>query len=343
MSIDKKNTILDKELNEWRLKERHWALPFLGVFALLLILAVWALCLQNDKDNTDGVGGKGQGFIQGDGRGHGQGGQGDGDATGKGDGSQPGDKPDSRDNPTEQPSSPDKKTAPPSDSGNKDPSGGNSADKNQKNPNNEPKRYGVQLPDSDQKPSPPSDKRSGNNSGGSDFYGSQVKSSGKILFLVDTSGSMANNMGKLKNELRKAVFSGTAPNPKTYQRGGGFVLVEFNSSVKRYPGKKLYRYRSKTSMQEAEQAINGLVPGGNTCMQQAWQLVLQIVIEENITTVYFLSDGFSTDAFTAEWLQAELGKNPKTKTLRVNCFSIGVSNNELKKVANATGGKYYQL
>lgn len=336
MNIDKNHTILDKELNEWRLKEHHWLLPFLGAALLIILFILWSLLIPKDKDNTDGVGGKGQGFTQGDGRGHGLGGQGDGNTTGKGDGNLPGDKA----------ASPDQLPDKNSDPGNQDSSDNRKADNLPPTTKNDPlQRYSVQQLPPQKKPSKPSDQQADENSGGSDFYGSQVKSSGKILFLVDTSGSMAinNKLGTLKNELRKAVFSGMAPNPKTYQRGGGFVLVEFNSGVKRYPDKKMYRYRSKSLMQDAERAINSLTSVGGTEMRQAWEAVLKIVIEENITTVYFLSDGDSTDYFTADWLLAELKKNHKTKNLCVNCFSIDTRNTEMEKIAEATGGKYYQL
>ena len=150
-------------------------------------------------------------------------------------------------------------------------------------------------------------------------------------------------MEVLKRELRKAVFLGERPNEKTYKRNGGFVIIEFNHEVKRYPEKRLYRYPRKNAMLEAEKTINSLTSGGGTYMRKAWEAALPVVIAEKITTVYFLSDGYSSDAFTAQWLCDELKKNSRTKFLKINCIAIGYDNEEMRKLAQACDGEYLSL
>jgi uncharacterized protein YegL len=344
MNTDPNNTIKEKELEEWRRRDIHWSLPVLGLLFLLMLVTLWALLFRlPDRDNTAGNGGKGLGEIAGDGRGNGNGGNGDGSGKGTGSGSDSGNQQGNNTNPDKNHGG-SSKPKPDKPQGNK---GDSKQGKNSPEPPPPPKH--IQYYKAEKQPpkaNPPKSSRpgkSGNNSGGSDFYGSNVYADGKILFLIDTSGSMSYSMEVLKRELRKAVFLGDRPNEKTYKRNGGFVIIEFNHEVKRYPDQKLYRYPRKNSMLEAEKTINSLTSGGGTYMRKAWEAALPVVIAEKITTVYFLSDGYSGDAFTAQWLCDELKKNSRTKMLKINCIAIGYDNEEMKKLAQACDGDYLSL
>ena len=186
-------------------------------------------------------------------------------------------------------------------------------------------------------------------SGRKGFYGAPVPHGGKVLFLVDTSGSMASlsseipgktRLEVLKMELKKSLFNGDKPNRISYRKSGGFIIISFSDSHKRYPAEKLCRYRNPEAMKEANEFIdNQLKTGGGTMMRQAWTAAIKAAAVENIDTIYFLTDGQSGDNLTFEWLQQELSGKLSAK-VKLHCIALGIDQDFMRRIATARNGEY---
>ena len=180
------------------------------------------------------------------------------------------------------------------------------------------------------------------------FYGVTVRDSSKVLYIVDSSGSMGSGSqelpGKsridvLKMELKKAIFSA----PRGRLSTGGFSIVRFDSGAVSYPPKKkgLCKYSDKKRMKEAEEFIDQMYSGGGTNMKTAWLEAFEIIKKCNIDTVNFLTDGEPGDGFNPVWLQESLKKARIRGRLTINCISIGGGGQGLmKKIAEDFKGSY---
>lgn len=168
------------------------------------------------------------------------------------------------------------------------------------------------------------------------FYGLKVSTQAKVLFLVDTSGSMAGpRIATLKQELKKALGldrSGKRPS------AGSFIIIGFNSDTIKFPAEGMAHYGNKQEMAKAEEFIDiGLHAGGGTAMTPAWQEALQEAKTHQISAIYFLTDGegeLTTGSLLALIDQAGLPK------LAVSCIAIGHDQSYMREVAKKRGGKY---
>lgn len=185
----------------------------------------------------------------------------------------------------------------------------------------------------------------GNVTGRKGFYGIATGQSTRAVFIVDTSGSMGSmsrelpdktRVDVLKIELIKSIFD---PKRKSV---GGFVILSFNSGVKRFPQKNLCRYRNTKDMKEARSFIDSLSPGGGTMMCSAWQEALNIIKEKDIDTVYFMTDGMPGDSFNDQWLKEKL-KQHRLNKLKIHCISVGMDQQFMKEIADHTKGKYIYI
>lgn len=182
------------------------------------------------------------------------------------------------------------------------------------------------------------------------FYGIAVKRKSKAIFIVDVSGSMGsssrefpgkNRLDVLKMELKKAVFGSDSHTAAAVNRTGGFVIVPFSDRIARFPDKKICRYHNRESMKKAEIFIDNLTPGGGTLMKGAFQQAINIAASENIDTIYFMTDGESSDNITAEWLLDELKKAPRN--LQLHCVAVGRNQNFMRQVSEKHNGRYIHL
>ncbi len=180
------------------------------------------------------------------------------------------------------------------------------------------------------------------------FYGVDVNQSKRILFILDSSGSMNVSSGEdrkksrmniLKLEFEKAIMK-AAKNPGA---SGGFSIVNFSSRAQAYPNKGLCRYSQPQQVYDAIKYVKErILPGGSTNMRTGWTKAAQIIKKEKIDTVYFLSDGAPTDGFTVQWLSAFLFQNGLTE-LTINTISIGMDSQLMKDVARDNMGKYVYI
>lgn len=180
------------------------------------------------------------------------------------------------------------------------------------------------------------------------FYGVDVSAAKRVLFIVDTSGSMTgrsrempgkNRLDILKMELQKIIRK----NAGNSGASGGFSVVSFSTRAKAYPGNSLCRYSNPQQVLSAEKYIKDkLVASGMTNMRQGWEAAVPIIKKQKIDTVYFLSDGEPSDGFEAIWLNGFLQQNNITG-LTVNTISIGIDSPRMKAVARDNMGKYIYI
>ncbi|MBE6368265.1 MAG: VWA domain-containing protein [Lentisphaerae bacterium] len=191
-------------------------------------------------------------------------------------------------------------------------------------------------------------KTGGTVAGRKGFYGVEVKATGKVIFIIDISGSMSSSSSEIKGksrldvlkmELKKAVFGGEAPNEQTYKRSGGFIIIPFSDNAVRHPAEKLYRYRKKDNMKAANECIDQLAPCGSTNMKSAWEMALLAAERENINAIYFLTDGQPSDDFNADWLRSQLN-TPKLKKLQIHTIVLGQDANFMQDISQSTQGKH---
>lgn len=198
---------------------------------------------------------------------------------------------------------------------------------------------------------PPADYNS-NSAGRKGFYGIASHSKGRVLFIIDTSGSMAGPSGEfpgksridvLKMELKKYIFGGQKLTPASYKRGGSFVIAAFNSSTTFFPDNGSCRNSNHSDMKKTEEFIDSLQANGGTMMRDAWQRSFELIKKQKIDTVFFLTDGEAGDGFSSKWLLDELKKISHTKPV-VHCIRLGGRKNEdMEMIAKKRNGKFIAL
>ncbi len=338
------------ELQDAKRKYKHWCIaPVIFVIGVMLIF-LWAHFTRGCQDT--GLGSGSGGITNGGGSGSGNGGKGTG-AGSKGSGA-------GAEKAAQKVGSGKNNTAPGSQAPNNNTTSSDAAGNTDKKqplkpdqPMQLPNRI-VYAPQGQSATTPvqsPDNKTGGSASGRKGFYGVKSKPGGKVIFLVDVSGSMAspsreipgkNRLDVLKMQLKQEVFGGDAPNEATYKRNGGFIVMPFSDTTLRYPGKKLYRYRNKQDMAQAAQNINALQCYGGTFMCQAWEATLKVVKSEKISMVFFLTDGEPGDAFNAQWLQKKLAEY-HIRDLHINCISIGSQRDFMQEIAKGNKGQYVYI
>ncbi len=180
------------------------------------------------------------------------------------------------------------------------------------------------------------------------FYGVDVNPAKRVLFIVDTSGSMGfssredrskSRMDILKMELLKIIRK----NSGNSGASGGFSIVSFSSRASVYPNKGLCMYSHPQQVLDAEKHVkDALRASGITNMRKGWEAAVGIIKKQKIDTVYFLSDGEPSDGFEAIWLNSFLQQNNITE-LTVNTISIGINSPRMKAVARDNMGKYIYI
>ncbi|MBS1372172.1 MAG: VWA domain-containing protein [Lentisphaeria bacterium] len=183
-------------------------------------------------------------------------------------------------------------------------------------------------------------------SGQKGFYGIEVKPASKIIFLVDTSGSMSadtpegrTRLETLKAELQKSVeqlYIRAKINPKSST--GTYRVTAFAEGTTDFPGGPAIRVSDISRLQELKQFLSRMYAGGGTNMLTAWQHLIGLLAKEEIDTIYFLSDGDPTDCSEQNLLDYLKSNLPKTVT--VHTISIGQTSDLLRRLAEQHRGIY---
>ena len=174
------------------------------------------------------------------------------------------------------------------------------------------------------------------------FFGIRIKGSDRILFLLDTSGSMssttadgsARRIDLMKREMNNALAAGHNDAAKNFGRGV-FRIVNFDSSTTAFPLNRRCSFASSKDISEANHFVRSLHPDGGTNMLGAWNCIIPMIRRDRITTVCFLSDGDPSDC-TPEQLLALLRQS--VPDLRIHTVVMGKSSDLLKQVAKQHRG-----
>ena len=168
----------------------------------------------------------------------------------------------------------------------------------------------------------------------------------KIIFIIDLTGSMGtqtpeglSRIEAMKKELISMLTLRPQKSGEETARGS-FFLVEYESSVKYFPPEKsLYPFNSILHVETALRHIEKLTANGGTSMGAAWNAVFGLTDENEINTIFFLTDGEPTDCTEADVLRMVNAWNSKRK-IQINCIAIGRESNLLRRLAKENRGVY---
>jgi len=178
----------------------------------------------------------------------------------------------------------------------------------------------------------------------SGFLGVEVNAGKKMLFIVDTSGSMASQspehasrLDLMKEELITSIRQASHDPRKKY--GGSFCIIAYASAVQAFPEEGRLRFSASDSLPKVERFVDALTASGGTDMLLAWETAEPLITGTEIQVVYFLSDGEVDDSIASELLTF-LQRLPKK--LVINTFSLGVSSELMRQIAGQHRGKYVE-
>ena len=178
------------------------------------------------------------------------------------------------------------------------------------------------------------------------FFG--VKITGSSLFLLDVSGSMDSSskegntrLDLVKREMEKTLKSMFKDAEKNNSRDR-FRIVCFSDGCTFFPeqGRGSYRFSSSKQIVDSINFVKQLSAFGGTCMKRAWELIIPILKEDKIKSVYFLSDGAPTDCTTPVLLTYLKAAVPD---LTIHTISMGESSELLRQIAEQHGGQYKEV
>lgn len=183
---------------------------------------------------------------------------------------------------------------------------------------------------------------------GKGFFGVEVGGDDRTIFLLDISGSMSSStqdgattrLGLVKREMEICLKSGY----KDARNKGGngiFRIVTFSHQCNFFPAdKNRCRFRKIDEVTSAIAFVHSMRSGGGTNMKHAWGTVLPIIREQQIRTVYFLTDGEPTDCSPDELIKFLKEQLP---ALKIHTFALGLSSDLLRNIAKNHGGIYREI
>ena len=185
--------------------------------------------------------------------------------------------------------------------------------------------------------------KTGSGGGKSSFYGIPVNKNEKIIFIIDLSGSMSARTpeGLSRVEaMKKELISMLTLRPKETAGNGSFFIVEYESNINYFPPEKsLYPFSSVLHVETAVKHIQKLGASGGTAMGAAWNAVFKLTDQNEIDTIFFLTDGEPTDCSEKDLLQMVCQWNLKRK-IKINCIAVGRESDLLRQLAENNKGIY---
>jgi HEAT repeat protein len=168
--------------------------------------------------------------------------------------------------------------------------------------------------------------------------------SSKVVFVVDTSGSMSAEVGTISTggtagkdantrmkEAKRQLARVESDLPKT----AVFNVIHFESNV--HPFRKTSAKASKKTKAAALKFVDRLEPSGATNIHDAMELAFR---DQGIDTIYLLSDGSpSAGKITdANALASEVARWNQTRRIRIHTISIGSKSKFMERLAKESGG-----
>ena len=168
------------------------------------------------------------------------------------------------------------------------------------------------------------------------FYGLPLDS-GRIIFVVDQSGSMnATDSSTGKSRFQAAVIETLAAVGRLKGRDSVNVIL-FESMIRAW--RKKLTPLTKANRAALTKHLRKQNPMGGTNLYDGLELALA---DKNVDTIFLLSDGVPTGGkyvSTPNILRA-VGKRNQTRRIAIHCVSVGTDSDLLRKLAAANGGKY---
>ncbi|KKM44818.1 hypothetical protein LCGC14_1561480 [marine sediment metagenome] len=157
------------------------------------------------------------------------------------------------------------------------------------------------------------------------FYGIPSGSARKIVYVVDRSTSMTNELGAVKRELKRAI--------STLTEGKSFHVIFYDSGPPtEMPPRGLVQATSERK-QAAYAFINRIAAGGGTEPAPALDRALDLKPD----VIYLLSDGQFPESAVARITGRNAGKGTAINTI---CFQNRSGETLLRKLAASNSGTY---
>lgn len=180
------------------------------------------------------------------------------------------------------------------------------------------------------------------------FFGVKFSGSDRVIFLLDVSGSMQTftkdgSMSRLdlvKKEMVKSLEGGYRDAKRNGSKGI-FKVVCFSFDYIYFPNqRKNLSFASNSDIRQAKQFIRQLTPNGGTFMLKVWHGLKDIIRNNEIGIVYFLSDGEPGDCNPPQLLEFLKGN---FKRLKIHTISMGTASDLMRSIAKQHKGIYREV
>ena len=177
-----------------------------------------------------------------------------------------------------------------------------------------------------------------NRSTSASFYGIPVLSD-RVVYCVDVSGSMSATTGTGISRL-KVAQEALIQALKTSPKQSLVNVVFFESGVHPYENKSVSLKR-KRNLQALFKFTRRQKPRGGTNIHGA---LVKAMEDARVDTIFLLSDGSPSagEITNPEELVADIVRRNRSRRIVFHCISIGADSQMLRKLAEATGGRYSQ-
>ena len=178
----------------------------------------------------------------------------------------------------------------------------------------------------------------------STFFGLDSGDARRVVYVMDRSGSMTDQIKYVKEELKRSIATLREPTAFTvifYSTDPPFALTEkaasgaVNITVEEYTATRLFR-ASDRNKRLAFAFVDRIIPQGLTYAVKA----LELAFEMEPDVVFFLSDGTFDEPVLD--LPARLNASGPT-TVHTIGYLDEADENALKKIAEENGGRYKRV
>ena len=169
------------------------------------------------------------------------------------------------------------------------------------------------------------------------FYGMPLDS-GRVIFVIDISGSMSATDTSGGTRLETAIRETQAAVGRLKPRDQVNVIL-FESAI--HPWRKKLVPLNRSNRSSLQKFLARQKPTGGTNLYDGLELAL---LDKEVDTIFLLSDGSPGSGkyvATGDILRAA-GRLNQARRIAIHCVSVGTSSDLLKKLAAANGGEYVQ-
>ncbi len=186
-----------------------------------------------------------------------------------------------------------------------------------------------------------------------DTYLNKIKSPSDMVFVIDTSGSMAGDrLDSLKNALLSLTNLDSSNSFVRFHDRESLTIVNFAAGVKETKSFDFTSDNIDSQLQQVNSYVNSLNANGGTAiydaMQQAYKLAQQKkdTNPDHFVSVVLLTDGENTDGSSESdfqnWYKQQITGDSGIQVIPTFAIAFGdASTSELTDLATLTGGKEF--